>query len=343
MSNAIGEISPISAVLKTILLRLEPYLHQHFKAERFNIPTDETIEGKRINEVVLKNQIVFFDIGGKWKEVEEPLFDTKFLEDLCKELGNLRGERFNKENPSLATELPPPYARYRVQALEKEVLYQGGIEICIRIPNDERYPLESFALSEEVINAGFDYEKIKQLVREKKNILVSGGTGTGKTSFLNALLAEVDPSERILTIEDTKELFVENKNRAEILVSKQGRGFTYEQALNSAMRLRPDRIFLGEIDTKNTLTFLRLANTGHDGMVSTLHANTAYDSIQAILNNSAYNTNIAEKTILKFIKAGIHYILQLKTKREILENGEVIMRKELAEILDLSKIEIEEM
>lgn len=340
MSKTIGETSPISAVLRTILSRIEPYLHQYFQAERFKIELDPTIEGKRINEVVFKNKVVFFDIGGKWKKIEDPFLDIKFLEDFCKELGNLRGERFNKENPSLATELPPPYARYRVQALEKEVLYQGGIEICIRIPNDERFPLEAFSLSQEVIEAGFDYEKIKELVRQKKNILVSGGTGTGKTSFLNALLSEVDPLERIVTIEDTKELFVENENRAEILVSKQGRGFSYEQALNSAMRMRPDRIFLGEIDTKNTLTFLRLANTGHDGMVSTLHANTAYDSIQAILNNSAYNTNIAEETILKFIKAGIHYILQLKTRREFLSNGEVIMRKELAEVLDLSKKEL---
>lgn len=340
MNKAIGETSPISAVLRTILSKIEPYLYQHFQAERFKIELDPTIEGKRINEVIFKNKVVFFDIGGKWKKIEAPFLDIKFLEDLCKELGNLRGERFNKENPSLATELPPPYARYRVQALEKEVLYQGGIEICIRIPNDERFPLEAFSLSQEVIEAGFDYEKIKELVRQKKNILVSGGTGTGKTSFLNALLSEVNPLERIVTIEDTKELFVENENRAEILVSKQGRGFSYEQALNSAMRMRPDRIFLGEIDTKNTLTFLRLANTGHDGMVSTLHANTAYDSIQAILNNSAYNTNIAEETILKFIKAGIHYILQLKTRREFLSNGEVVMRKELAEVLDLSKKEL---
>ena len=291
-----------------------------------------------IEEAIKNNQTPWRQ---EWAKIEDEKLDLCFLEDLCKELGNLRGERFNADNPSLSTELPPPFARFRVQAIEKKVLYRGGIEICIRIPNDDRYPLEAFALGEEAKESGYDYDKIRELVRQKKNILVSGGTGTGKTSFLNALLSEVNPNERIITIEDSKELFVENENRAEILVSKQGKGnFSYKQALNSAMRMRPDRIFLGEIDTENTLTFLRLANTGHDGMISTLHANTAYDTIQAIVNNCAYNTDIAEKTLIKFIKAGIHFIIQLKTRRHFNEKGEGRMIKEIAQVLDLSKVDI---
>lgn len=327
----------ISPALKGLFKGVEKYLKTHWNSKNMGAEYDERIEGKRINEVIFQHKNIFFDISGQWKKIEDESLTTKFLTDFCIEVGNIRGERFNSDHPSLATELPNPYSRYRVQALGSSVLYGGGITICIRIPNDERYPLESFVLGDKVKEHGFDYEKLKSLIIEKKNVLVSGGTGSGKTSFLNSLLGEINLNDRIVTIEDSKELLIENDNRTEILISKQGKGMSYEDAINSAMRLRPDRIFLGEIDTRNTLTFLRLANTGHDGMVSTLHANTAESAIEALITNSkiSSNTNIESDTLKDFIKTGIDYIIQLKTIKTKLESGEVIMRKGVHEILDL--------
>lgn len=332
-------MNEISPALRGLFKGVEKYLKTHWNSAEMNAEIDEKVEGKRINEVIFQDKSIFFDISGQWKKLEDKSLTTKFLTDFCKEVGNIRGERFNIDYPSLATELPSPYKRYRLQALGSNVLYGGGITICIRIPNDERFPLESFVLSEKVKEQGFDYEKLKTLIIDKKNVLISGGTGSGKTSFLNSLLGEINLDDRIVTIEDSKELLIENDNRTEILISKQGKGFSYEEAINSAMRLRPDRIFLGEIDTRNTLTFLRLANTGHDGMVSTLHANTAESAIEALITNSkiSSNTNIESDTLKDFIKTGIDFIIQLKTIKTRLENGEVRMQKGVYEILDLKK------
>ncbi|PAF46741.1 hypothetical protein BKH41_08510 [Helicobacter sp. 12S02232-10] len=269
------------------------------------------------NEVLINREFeVVLDKQGVYEFHQDENFNKKFLESFCMELATSRGLRFNENNPSLSCEIPidpnnqENYYGYRVQAIHQSILYDSDISICIRIPSKTIFKLSDFALK-----ADSSYEFIESLIRGKKNILVSGGTGTGKTSFLNALMTQVPIIDRIVTIEDSQELRIANPNKVQMLISKNENKFSYENALNASMRLRPDRIFLGEIDTRNCLLFLRLSNTGHDGMLSTLHANNTKDAIKAIMTNAMFGGFNDKEALKSYIRTAIDYIIQIKREK----------------------------
>lgn len=117
-------------------------------------------------------------------------------------------------------------------------------------------------------------ELFRRAVRDRKTILVSGATGSGKTTFVNALLAEIPAEERVVTIEDTVELHVRVPNRVRLLSNEQA-GVTARELLRLALRLRPDRIVVGEVRGGEAFDLLQALNTGHEGGMATLHANGA--------------------------------------------------------------------
>ena len=325
MSNIekIKESQEISGVLKNILTYLDKYLDRE--------------QNGNANELIINREFeVCLDKGTEWEYIEDKNLHIFFLESLIKELATRRGLIFNRNNPTLSCELPAPYLRYRVQAQHESVLFNTKIGISIRIPSSARFALESFVLSEHCLESGWDYEKIKQLVRDHKSILVSGGTGTGKTSFLNALVSEISPNERIVTIEDSQELSLTNQNILQLAVPKvETDNYSYKMAIDNALRLRPDRLLLGEIDTRNTLPFLRASNTGHEGNLSTLHANNPKDALKAIRMNIVLSgglQNPDDRVLNSYIASGVDYIIQIKR----VQNKRVV-----SEILDLKNIDLE--
>ena len=317
----IEQSTEISSILKTLLVYLNQYLSLN------------------ANELIInKENEIWIDRGGEWEVIKDEKLTLFFLESFIKELATRRNQAFNEQNPSLSCELPYPYLRYRVQAQHKSALFNSNIVITIRIPSKKRFTLEEFELSESCKNQGWSYEKIKELVKKHKSILVSGGTGTGKTSFLNALANEIDPKERIVSIEDSQELSFTNKNITQIAVPKiETEKYNYKTAIDNALRLRPDRLFLGEIDIRNTLPFLRSSNTGHDGNISTLHANSSKDAIKAIGINIALGgegKNFDTRALNSYISSSIDYIIQIKR----IQNKRVI-----TEILSLKETDINEL
>ncbi|BDB65791.1 Flp pilus assembly complex ATPase component TadA (plasmid) [Helicobacter cinaedi] len=265
------------------------------------------------NELIInKTGEICVDYGLKWEYIEDSTLTYSFLESFLLQLATRRGQRFNEKHPSLSCELPPPYNRYRLQAQHNSILFHSNVCICIRIPSAKAFELEQFILSDKV-KEQWDYEKIKALIPQRKNVLVSGGTGTGKTSFLNALMNEIPQDERIVTIEDSQELMIENKNKTQLAVPKEENEiYSYTQAINNAMRLRPDRLLLGEIDIRNTLAFLRINNTGHEGNLSTLHANNSEDAINALITNAMFG-GMQDRVALKaYIRTAIDFIIQIK-------------------------------
>ncbi|AVK81287.1 conjugal transfer protein [Campylobacter fetus subsp. testudinum] len=296
-----------SIILNNILGVLKPYLNLNANELIFNKPCEINV-----------------DYGDHWEIIQDQKLDAKFLNNFLIELATRRNQRFDESHCHLSCELPEPFLRYRVQAQHKSSLFNSEIAICIRIPSREIYPLESFILSEKCINDGWSYDKIKELIHKKKNILLSGGTGSGKTSFLNSLMGEIDPNERVVTIEDSQELRVENINKTQLAVPKIATEiYSYQVAIDNAMRLRPDRLFLGEIDIRNTFSFLRVNNTGHAGNLSTLHANSPRDAIKAIKTNVILGgglSNVDDGMIDSLIITAIDYIIQItrvKNKRVV--------------------------
>ena len=269
------------------------------------------------NEIIFNKPKEFFvDKGGEWKIIKDERLDYNFLESFLIELAIKRNQLFDEKHCHLSCELPAPFLRYRVQAQHKSSLFNSEIALCIRIPSKEQFPLESFTLGQLCLEKGITYEKIRKIVRKKRNTLVSGGTGSGKTSFLNSLMGEIDINERIVTIEDSQELRIENPNKTQLAVPKtESEIYSYTEAINNAMRLRPDRLFLGEIDIRNTFTFLRVCNTGHAGNLSTLHANSPEDAIEAIITNIILGgglTNADTNMLLRQIRTAMKYIIQIQ-------------------------------
>ncbi|WP_347232429.1 ATPase, T2SS/T4P/T4SS family [Helicobacter sp. MIT 05-5293] len=281
------------------------------------------------NEIII-NHIgeICVDYGQKWETIEDSMLTYNFIDSFLTQLATRRGQRFNEKYPSLSCELPPPYARYRLQAQHRSILFHSDVCVCIRIPSSKYFALEHFTLSDKV-KESWDYEKIKALIPQRKNVLISGGTGTGKTSFLNALMSKIPQNERIVSIEDSQEIFIENHNKTQLAVPKEeSEIYGYTQAINNAMRLRPDRLLLGEIDIRNTLAFLRINNTGHEGNLSTLHANNSEDAINAIITNAMFG-GMQDRVALKaYIRTAIDYIIQIKR----IKNERIV-----SEILDVKR------
>lgn len=310
-----------SIILNNILDVLKPYLTLRANELIFNRPCEINI-----------------DYGDHWEIVQDPKLDIKFLNNFLIELATRRNQRFDETHCHLSCELPDPFLRYRVQAQHKSSLFNSDIAICIRIPSKEAFKLESFTLSQNVINEGWTYEKIKELIRDKKNVLLSGGTGSGKTSFLNSLMGEIDPGERVVTIEDSQELRVENVNKTQLAVPKIATEiYSYQVAIDNAMRLRPDRLFLGEIDIRNTFSFLRVNNTGHAGNLSTLHANNPKDAIKAIKTNIILGgglSSVDDRMLDSLIVTAIDYIIQIARVKNQRVVTDILNLKEL----DIAKI-----
>jgi type IV secretion system protein VirB11 len=151
----------------------------------------------------------------------------------------------------------------------------------------------------------------------KKNIIVSGGTSTGKTTFANALLLEIPSQERLITIEDAREIQLPNHgNRVHLLVSKGGQGLakvTTQDLIEACLRLRPDRIIVGELRGSEAFSFLRAINTGHPGSIGTLHADTPVMAMaQLKLMVMQAGLGMPPSEIATYIHSVIDIVIQLK-------------------------------
>ena len=176
----------------------------------------------------------------------------------------------------------------------------------------------------ELLDAGEIREFIDLAIKSRLNIIVSGGTSTGKTTFLNAMMQSMSPIERIITIEDTAEVNPPHANWLQLLASKGGQGTArvdIQDLLEASLRLRPDRIFLGELRGKEAFSFLRAVNTGHPGSISTVHADTPRGAIdQVAMMVMQANLGLTHAQILTYITGVVDVIVQLRRvggKREV--------------------------
>lgn len=145
-----------------------------------------------------------------------------------------------------------------------------GPSISIRKHNPVHLSLDDYVANGAIPENMADV--LRKMVKERKNIVVAGGTSSGKTTFVNALIGEVDPGDRVLTIEDTQELKVKVPDWVP-LISNEQEGVTTRDLVRLSLRFRPDRIIVGEVRGGEAFDLLDAANTGHDGCLATLHAN----------------------------------------------------------------------
>lgn len=162
------------------------------------------------------------------------------------------------------------------------------------------------------------YGFIRTAIVNRVSILISGGTSSGKTTFLNACLKSVDLHERIITLEDTRELFPPQKNSVHLLASRGDQGtanVTIQSLLEASLRMRPDRLFVGEVRGVEAFAFLRAINTGHPGSMSTVHADTplgAYEQLAMMVMQSGLSAAYPKADLISYIQSVIPIVIQLR-------------------------------
>ncbi len=174
-------------------------------------------------------------------------------------------------------------------------------------------------LLRKTLDDGDIYGFLAGAIAARKNILISGGTSSGKTTFLNAMLKQIGQHERVITIEDTPEVSLNRPNAVGLVAARGETGeanVTTEELLQAALRMRPDRLLLGEMRGSEAFSYLRAVNTGHPGSISTIHADSPRGAIEqvALLALQA-RVNLGRAEIVAYAKSVIDIVIQLKRDR----------------------------
>lgn len=259
---------------------------------RFLGPLLKYFEEPNIRELVINRpgEVGYEFPDGSWKWVEAPELTLEQLEDCARMLANLSNEVFTPQHPVLACKMP---GGHRVQIVAGHHTTKK-FTMTVRIQHVKHYTLEHFYLQEGA------KEQIIECIKSKKTILISGGTSTGKTSFMNAALKYIPMHERLITLEDVPELDVPHQNCAPLIFGGANRdpsGKEIREMLNATLRMRPDRILLGEIRKENAFTFCSAINTGHEGSMATIHANSPDAALDAVINRVMLNGEIADSAL----------------------------------------------
>ncbi len=218
-----------------------------------------------------------------------PAVDDRLLQRLAEQIARVSHQGINREHPLLSATLPggdriqivgPPATRaHWALAIRRHRLLDMPLDVY------DRGPLTPMAEAPMPDPAETPIAYLREAIRRRRTVLISGGTSTGKTTFLNAMLREIPPRERVVLVEDTAELRLPGANGVGLIAVKGELGEAKVSAndlLQAALRLRPDRIVLGELRGVETVSFLRAINTGHPGSFSTVHANSPRGALEQI-------------------------------------------------------------
>ena len=269
------------------------------------------LEHDDVNEVVVNRPgEVCVERSGRWDYFDVPGLTFEHCRSLATAVATLTGQHSNERSPLLGAQLP---TGERIQFVQPTATPAGTIAICIRKPSTFLPRLDDFersGLFERIrattsklrpfeehlleLKAQRRYaEFMRAAVNHHQTIVVAGKTGSGKTTFMKALVEEVSRLERLITIEDAAELLLpSHRNKLHLFFSKNAQGasdVSAKQLLEACLRLRPDRIFLAEVRGEEAYYFLRLAASGHPGSITSLHAGScelAFEQLALMVRES---------------------------------------------------------
>lgn len=326
-------------------------IHQLSINERYKIHRDiynsirglgvveELLEDESITEIMINgSKNIFIERDGEIKQIDHCYPSPSRLNDVIQQIVGKTNKRVNQANPIVDTRLEDGS---RVNVVLPPVSLSGAVVTIRKFPV-EAIDMEKLIRWKSITREAADFLKI--LVRAGYNIFVSGGTGSGKTTFLNALSNYIESDERVITIEDSAELQLKNiKN----LISLETRSSTDEgtseisirDLIKTSLRMRPDRIIVGEVRGPEALDMLQAMNTGHDGSMSTGHANSPKDMLARLETMVLMGIEMPLLAIRSQISSGIDILIHLgrmkdKSRKVLeidevvgIEDGEIILRK----------------
>lgn len=275
---------------------------------------------------------VWLEIGDTMERHSVPRLTFDHLKQLARLSAQYTEQVISEEHPLLSGTLP---GGQRIQIAFPPAVEPGTIALSIRKQSIRDMSLEGWVLPPlapsssvnentsapdvrlQYLHAQEQYvEFVQSAIRFRKNILISGGTSTGKTTFLNACLQEIPNTERIVTIEDAREVHPRHPNRLHLLASRGGQGrakVTTQELLEASLRLRPDRIILGEIRGIECVTYWSAINSGHPGSLTSIHADTpqlAFEKL--VMLGMQAGLGFTRDHIVDYLKRTIDVVVQLK-------------------------------
>lgn len=319
-----GRIQKVENQFAAVFPLVRPHLHQELR--RYLIlrtlkkdlkdtvfgfgPLQDLIRAPTINEImVVKSDHIYVERDGVLELSGRRFISDKVTESIIERIVAQVGRRIDKSQPLVDARLPDGS---RVNAVIPPLAIRGP---CLTI---RKFPAHRFTMDDltelgSITPSGAVF--LRACVIDRKNILVSGGTGTGKTTMLNVLSSFIPHKERIITIEDTTELQL-HQDHVVTLESKQanveGAGaFTIRDLVKNALRMRPDRIIVGECRGQEAIDMLQAMNTGHDGSMTTVHANSSEEVIKRLEVLVLMAVDLPVVSIHRQIASAINVIVQI--------------------------------
>ncbi len=288
----------------------------------------ELVDDTDVTEIMINGaEHIFIEKKGKLSRLEQKFESKEKLEDVIQQIVAVCNRVVNEASPIVDARLENGA---RVNVVLSPVALNGPIVTIRRFP-DKPITMEDLvsfgSISEEVC------KWLRKLVEAKYNIFISGGTGSGKTTFLNALSNYIPQEERIITIEDSAELQILNIPNIVRMETRNAnvegcREITIRDLIKTSLRMRPDRIIVGEVRGGEAFDMMQCLNTGHDGSMSTGHANSSKDMMSRLENMILMGMELPLNAIRQQIASGIDILVHLgrlrDKSRKVLEIVEVL-------------------
>lgn len=279
-------------------------------------------------------QEAFVETSAGWRREPLPYADFDWCQRLAKLVANSTQQRIDPTSPLLSASLP---TGERIQIVIPPATTAGCVAISIRRPSDDVWSIEELAARgifrrtrpadqtlddtdrelERLLSSGNHESFMRLAVRSRKNILVSGPTGSGKTTWTKALIREIPSHERLISIEDAKELVLDrHPNHVRLFYSKDDQGVarvTPKQLLESCLRMKPDRILLAELRAEEAFDYLRNVNSGHPGSITSVHAASAqlaFEQLVLLVKQNPGGRDLARTDIKNFLHLALDVVIQ---------------------------------
>ena len=289
----------------------------------------ELLDDKNINEIMINSyDEIFIDKNGKYQRWNKSFESKEQLENIIQQIVGKINRIVNVSNPIVDARLSDGS---RVHIVLPPIALKGATVTIRKFP--EKITMKKLIEYGSINTEAADF--LKKLVECGYNIFISGGTGSGKTTFLNALSEFIPKDDRVITIEDSAELNISHVNNLVSLETRdknvEGEGeINMQMLIRAALRMNPDRIVVGEVRGKEALDMLQAMNTGHDGSLSTGHANSCFDMLSRLETMVLMAENLPLLAIRQQISSSIDilvHLAKLKDKRRVVY--------EISELLEL--------
>lgn len=329
-----AELAPVAAAIPVVL-------RERTALEHYLAPLRPLLADPEVTELCINRPgEAYIERRSGWERMALPFASFDWCHHFSRLVATFTHQRVNAESPLLSAALP---TGERIQVVLPPACSAGTVAITIRRPNERVWELSELAagglfgrcalagqkgngpdaILAELLKAGKWEDFLRTAVRARKNIIVSGATGSGKTTLTKALLLEIPEDERLITLEDAAELRLDgHPNAVRLFYSKDEQGLarvTPKRLLEACLRMRPDRILLAELRSDEAYYYLRNVNSGHPGSITSVHASSAmlaFEQLTLLVKESQGGRDLSREDIKALLHQLVDVVVQCSVERQ---------------------------